>query len=222
MSAWKNPSRSAWRRNICSTRARQRLAVMPGGVDGGEVGHGDALDPAQRHHPPRGQRTIRSRARRSLRPCRCSRGIRRRPSLRCAGLAPARRRLRNARSPRAGATAATRARERLDHQAMNRRRSMSLRKARSMPGRRILTATARPSWAIRALCTCAMEAAATGSEKLGKTASRPVSPISCATTRRASARGKGGSLSCSTCSCSAIFRAHHIGPGIDRIWPNLM
>ena len=54
---------------------------------------------------------------------------------------------------------------------------MSFWKARSIPGRSTFTATSAPDSASLARCTCAIEAAATGSEKALNTSStvRPVS-----------------------------------------------
>ena len=64
-----------------------------------------------------------------------------------------------------------------------------------MPGRSTFTATSRPSSARRARWTCAMDAAATGSENALKTESTD-SPNSASIVALAMAIGKGGSLSC--------------------------
>ena len=71
---------------------------------------------------------------------------------------------------------------------------MSLAKRRSTSGRRIFTATSLPS-KVTALCTCAIEAAATdGPKDLNNCATGL--PNSAATIASASACGNGGNLSC--------------------------
>ena len=97
--------------------------------------------------------------------------------------------------------------------------SISRRNAASIPGRRTLTATSAPSSARRAWWTCAIDAAASGSEKLVNSASTGW-PSSARIMRRAMAVGKGGRLSCRTRSCSAIPTPTTSGR-VDRIWPNL-
>ncbi|CAM5218935.1 hypothetical protein BTHI11S_00858 [Bosea thiooxidans] len=87
-----------------------------------------------------------------------------------------------------------------------------------MPGRRILTATSRPSFS-RARWTWAIEAAATGSLNSTKIASS-FSSCAASTMARASAIEKAGIRSCRADRSSAIFMPTTSGR-VARNWPNL-
>ena len=55
MSAWKKPSRSAWRRNACISFCGQFRQVVAGGAKRIEIGELDAVDPFEGQHVARGQ-----------------------------------------------------------------------------------------------------------------------------------------------------------------------
>ncbi len=119
--------------------------------------------------------------------------------------------------------------------AIQRNRSRSRSKARSMPGRNILTATSRPPTGapssaaavscavglVTAKCTCAIDAAAIGSSsKLSNRSS--IEPSSSASTAwRASAEEKGGRSSCNADKSLAMVSPARSGRVLS-IWPNLM
>ena len=91
--------------------------------------------------------------------------------------------------------------------------------AASIPGRRTLTATSRPSRST-AKCTCAIEALATGTgSKLANTASIG-SPNARSTIARATGAGNGGTRSCSLASSSAMSGGSR-SRRVDSTWPNL-
>ena len=54
MSAWKKPSRSAWRRKVWITRAAERRQVEALGLERRAVGERRAVDPFEREHVARG------------------------------------------------------------------------------------------------------------------------------------------------------------------------
>ncbi len=86
--------------------------------------------------------------------------------------------------------------------AAQRARSRSRENATSMSGRRIFTATWRPSASV-ARCTCAMDAAAIGSASKVANSSSTGLPSSASTACRASAPSNGGSRSCNERRSSA-------------------
>ena len=53
MSAWKKPSRSAWRRKACIRFSRERRQVVAGGAERLEIGELDAVDPFEGEHVAR-------------------------------------------------------------------------------------------------------------------------------------------------------------------------
>ena len=87
-------------------------------------------------------------------------------------------------------------RQRSISSATHRSRSRSRPIAASIPGRSTLTATGSPS-VVTAKCTCAIEAAATGSSSKLANSSTIGRPRSASTIARASSAGNGGSRSCS-------------------------
>ena len=86
------------------------------------------------------------------------------------------------------------------------------------PGRTTLTATvSSPSGVrMRALCTCAIEAAAIGSLNSRKSSSMG-RPSAISTMRTASARGKGGIRSCSRSRSRAAATADDVGTGREEL-----
>ena len=90
----------------------------------------------------------------------------------------------------------------------------------STPGRNTLTATARGSPAVStvARCTCAIEAAATGGPKLENTAFSGL-PNEAATAASASTCGNGGIWSCSR-SRSAASAAPTTSGRVAKNWPS--
>jgi hypothetical protein len=93
---------------------------------------------------------------------------------------------------------------------------MSRRKARSICGRSTLTATSSPVSRQRALWTCAIEAAATGSEKAEKTSSTRTWPSS-ADHRLGDFGGKGRQLVLQVFQLRRQLVAHHVGAGREDL-----
>ena len=89
---------------------------------------------------------------------------------------------------------------------------MSRRNARSIPGRSTLTATSSPLSASRALCTCAIEAAATGSEKLETRVDRHA-PARAPPRPWPRAVGKWRQLVLQHLQLDRQLVAHHVGTG---------
>ena len=161
MSAWKKPSRSAWRRKVWITRAAERLQVEARRLERGAVGQRHAVDPFERQHVARGAVPVdRRHAEIGIVP-----GVLRHLGER-GGLQPqvhldrdgARAACRRPRSAAAGAP-----RPRCARRCAPRNEGVEIgREAPLDAGPQHLHRDARrPSAAISARCTCAIEAAAT-------------------------------------------------------------
>ena len=100
------------------------------------------------------------------------------------------------------------------------KRSRSRAKARAIPGRRILTATSLPSL-VTAKCTCAIEAAATGTSSNARNRLSTGQPNSASIEARASRVGNGGSRSCSSAR-SAATSSPSRSARVASIWPSLI
>ncbi len=218
MSAWKKPSRNTWVKKI-STPARDRAlrstpparsaSIWPTGVpcmrsititcdeQPSQCTSGTASSGECRKLRRSWAQLAASRIRSSS-SSRClansattSRGFRRRPSGQSISIRPA------PASSRATSWAMT----------------------RSMPGRRIFTATSRPSGRT-AKCTCATEALASGCAAKSANTSPTGLPKACSSTASACAEGKGGTWSCSFASSSARSTGSR-SRRVDSTWPNL-
>ncbi len=226
MSAWKKPSRMAWRRNERRTVRPSAFRSWPAATSAARSEMGT----------PSIHSSVSTRleVRRQSMP-----GTRRRPSGRAWSpamlsaisemAAASRRRSISISTLRASVstTAIGRSRrvggsQRSIWRAAKTKASRSRRKRFSMPGRRIFTATSRhtPLSMATALCTWAMEAAATGGPNAAKwSSSRP--PSCSSTDARASFIENGGSLSCRwprSLASSGPMRSARVA----RNWPSLM
>ncbi len=109
---------------------------------------------------------------------------------------------------------------RSSQRAIQANRSRSRCISRSMPGRRILTATSSPS-EVTAKCTCAIEAAAIGRSSKLENSSAKGWPSSASSVARAISGGKGGKWSCRA-ERSAAKRSPNRSARVPRLWPSLM
>ena len=171
MSAWKKPSRSAWRRKDCIRRGASAGRSWPAALSASRSRQLDAVDPFERQHVARGPLPVDRRHAEAL----VVRGglghLRERRRLeaevhlhrhRAGQRVDHRDRPEPLATPGRGARPAGRRR---------RRSSRSRRKRRAMPGRSTFTATSRGCRrraSTSALWTWAIEAAATGGENAAK------------------------------------------------------
>ena len=220
MSAWKKPSRSAWRRNaLDQLRGRASGGSKPRLASARGIGERDAVDPFHRQHFAGRAVPVDLRARgnrgRRLRFSANSDGCRRLEAkihFHRAPSAPASRRL------RPGAAAAPRRRS--ARRAARRRtcRRDRVRNAARRPGRSTLTATSRSPLrvATSARCTWAIEAAATASPNSTNTSSIGA-PNAASTRATATSRGHGAMRSCRLSSSRGDLGADDVGAGRQKL-----
>ena len=222
MSAWKKPSRSAWRRKALDHRAAERRQVEPLACERGAVAERRAVDPFEREHLARGAVPVDGGHAEIRIVLWCSRPFPKAPRLPAGNPVRSRPSAPASRPPRPGAAAALRPRMSSAMRAAKQKASRSRLKRRSMPGRRIFTATARgPAVARdrRPGAPARSRPRRPAGPKLAKTSVSGL-PNAAATTASASACGNGGIWSCRLSRSRAIAVPTTSGR-VARNWPSL-
>ncbi len=200
MSAWKKPSRSAWRRKLWITLRPSSGRSSPARSSARAIVQRDAVDPFQRQHVRARCGPSRPSARGSRDRPWCSPPSRRARRLRAANpsrsrpSAPACRRPRSRRSRRASSDEALRPCARRSRNASRSRLETRIDVGPQHLHRDGLRRT--PSSSISARCTCAIDAAATGGPKLAKTLRHRLLEARWRSRASASLCGNGGMRSC--------------------------
>ena len=200
-------------------RVGERVEIEAARLERRQVGERRAFDPVGGEHLPRGQRPVdlgHAEVRIIRRHCSPS------PAMAAASMRRSISSLTDWASVSMASTGRSRrrsARAALD-QPRGKEEDRRDRRAKrcSMPGRRILTATSRPSVRL-ARCTWAIEAAATGGPKIARTGLAAGAPrLAFRSSARASSIAKGGRRSCSVRSSGARLarRYRAASPGTAR------